>query len=187
MKNVDPSDIVKIVKQYSPYVANLSKKYFVKDGTIDDLFEEGIIGILEACQNYNGESLFEEKFNSFVKICIKRQILDAIRKSNTQKNKVLNESISYSNLEFEGEGKQVIETLSDRNLSTDPLDVFLDREKFEERIQICEKELNDFEKQVLKFYLEGDKQSEIAKLLGKEIKQIDNTLQRIKNKLNKNQ
>lgn len=186
MKNVDPSDIVLVVKKYSPYASFLSKKYYVKDGTHDDLFEEGIIGILQACKNYNGESLFDEKFSSFVKICIKRQILDAIKKSNTQKNKILNESISYSNLEYDEEGKQIIETLSDRNLSTDPLDLFIDREKFEEKLQICEEQLNDFEKQVLKFYLEGEKQSEIAKTLGREIKQIDNTLQRIKYKLNKN-
>ena len=185
MKNVDPSDIVKIVQKYSPYVSFLSRKYFVKDGTPDDLFEEGVIGILQACKNYKGESLFDEKFGTFVKICIKRQILDAIKKSNTQKNKILNDSISYSNLEYEDEGKPIIETLSDRNLSTDPLDLFIDREKFEEKLKICEEELNEFEKEVLKFYLEGDKQSEIAKLLDKETKQIDNTLQRIKSKLNK--
>ena len=185
MENVDPADIVKIVQQYSPYVSFLSKKYYVKDGTNDDLFEEGIIGILQACKSYKGESLFEDKFNNFVKLCIKRQILDAIKKSNTQKNKVLNESISYTNFEYEDDGNIILDTLSDRNISTDPLDVFIDREKFEERLKICEKELNDFEKQVLKFYLEGEKQSEIAKTLGHEIKKIDNTLQRIKSKLNK--
>ena len=72
----------KIVQKYSPYVSHLSRKFYVKDGTGDDLFEEGVIGILQACKNYRGESLFEEKFNSFVKICIRRQILDAIKKSN---------------------------------------------------------------------------------------------------------
>ena len=116
MKNVDPGDIVKIVQEYSPYVSFLSKKYYVKDGTPDDLFEEGIIGILEACKNYNGESLFEEKFISFVKMCIKRQILDAIRKSNTQKNKILNESISYTNWEYEEEGNMIFD-LSGRRVS----------------------------------------------------------------------
>ncbi len=185
MKNVDPSDIVTIVQKYSPYVSYLSKKYYVKDGTADDLFEEGIIGILQACKNYNGENLFEEKFNGFVKLCIKRQILDAIRKSNAQKNKILNESISYTDLKSEDEKSLFFENIGDRSLSIDPLEKFIDREKFEERLKICEQELNDFEKQVLKFYLEGEKQSEIAQTLGQELKKIDNTLQRIKTKLNK--
>lgn len=185
MENVDPSDIVEIVQKYSPYISHLSKKYYVKDGTGDDLFEEGVIGILQACKNYNGESLFETKFNSFVKLCIKRQILDAIKKSNTQKNKVLNESISYTNLDYEGNEKSILDTVFDRNLSSDPLDIFIDKEKIEEKLCICESELNSFEKEVLRHYLDGEKQSEIAKSLDKNVKQIDNTLQRIKSKLNK--
>lgn len=185
LENVDPSDIVKVVKQFSPYLSLLSKKYFVKDGTNDDLFEEGVIGLLQACKNYKGESLFDEKFNAFAKVCIKRQILDAIKKSNTQKNKVLNDSISYTELSYDDSGKSLLDTISDPNISTDPLEVFIDKEKMEEKLKICDEELNDFEKQVLKFYLEGDKQSEIARMLGREIKQIDNTLQRIKSKLNK--
>ena len=185
MENVDPVDIVKIVQQYSPYAKFLSKKYFVKDGTGDDLFEEGVIGILQACKNYKGDSLFDEKFGSFVKLCIKRQILDAIKKSNTQKNKVLNESISYSSLYLDGNEKSMLETFSDRNFSSDPLDFFIDKEKIEEKLMICKKELNEFENQVLRLYLDGQKQSEIAKSLNQDVKKIENTLQRIKTKVNK--
>lgn len=185
MKNIDTDEIVEIVQKYSPYVSYLSKKYYIKDGTKDDLFEEGIIGILEACKNYKGESLFDDKFESFVKICIKREILDAIRKSNAQKNKVLNESISYNSYYKNGDEKSILDIAMDRNLSNDPLDIFIDKEKIQEKLLICENELNDFEKKVLKHYLNGEKQSEIARSLEKEIKLIDNTLQRIKSKLNK--
>ena len=185
MENVDPGDIVKIVQKYSPYVSYLSKRYYVKDGTGDDLFEEGVIGILQACKNYNGESFFEERFNSFVKLCIKRQILDAIRKSNNQKNKILNESISFNGIDKSGNEKSMLDMMFDRNLSNDPLDIFIDKEKIEEKLKICESELSEFEKKVLKHYLEGEKQSEIAVSLNKQVKQIDNTLQRIKSKLNK--
>ena len=184
MENVNPSDIVEIVQKFSPYISYLTHKFYVKDGTCDDLFEEGVIGILQACKNYNGESLFEDKFNSFAKICIKRQILDAIKKSNAKKNQILNESISYTNLDDSG-SKSILETLVDRNLSSDPLDIFIDKEKIQEKLQVCESELNDFEKLVVKHYLDGEKQSEIAKSIGKETKQIDNALQRIKSKLNK--
>ena len=52
-----------------------------------------------------------------------------------------------------------------------------------ERLAKCEKKLSDFEKQVLDLYISGEKQSGIAKILNKEVKTIDNTIQRIKNKL----
>lgn len=181
MNNVDPSDIVKVVQNLSPYINFLCKKYYIKGGTGDDLYQEGVIGILQACKNYNGESLFEDKFNSFAKLCIKRQILDAVKFSNTQKNKLLNESVSLTSVNAMGEERFIF----NRNFSNDPLDIFIDKEKIEEKLVICDNELNDFEKQVVRHYLAGEKQSEIAKSLGKETKLIDNTLQKIKNKLNK--
>ena len=155
MKNVDTTEIVDVVQKYSPYVKFLSKKYFIKGGTHDDLFEEGIIGILEACKSYKGESFFDSGFEAFVKVCIKRQMLDAIRKSNAQKNKVLNESISYTNFYENGDERSILDIALDRNLSNDPLDIFIDKEKVQEKLRICESELNDFEKEVLTHYLSG--------------------------------
>ncbi len=183
MDNVNPADLVQIVQKYSGYVSFLSKKYFIEGGTYDDLFEEGVIGILEACKNYKGENLFEEKFDSFVKLCIKRQIIDAIKKANAGKNKILNESISLTNINSNGEESSLLNNFVDRNTSNDPLDLFIDKERIEERLRICEIELSKFEKLVLEHYLSGEKQNEIAKSLNREVKSIDNTLQRIKTKL----
>ncbi len=183
MKEVSPSDIVKVVQKYSSFVTSVCRRYYIVGGTSEDLFEEGVIGILEACKNYNGESLFEDKFDSFVKICIKRQIFDAIRKSNTQKSKALNESLSFVNFDSHGDEKSILEIHTDRNVSNDPLDIFIDKERFGERLSKCENELSKFELEVLRHYLDGEKQSEIAKNLGKDSKSIDNTIQRIKSKL----
>lgn len=183
MKNVSPSDVVKVVQKYSKYVSSLSRKYYIVGGTAEDLFEEGVIGIIEACNDYNGESLLEPKFDAFVKLCIRRQIFDAIKKSNTGKNKALNESVSFTIFNDEGEEQTLLEIFADRNTSNDPLDLFIDKEKFIERIDKCDKKLTPYEREVLEHYLDGEKQSEIAKSLNKEVKAIDNTLQRIKNKL----
>lgn len=183
MNNINPTDIVKIVHKYSRYVSLMSKKYYISGGTREDLFEEGVIGILEACKNYNGESLFEDRFDPFVKLCIKRQILDAIKKANTGKNKALNESVPFVTYDEEGEEHSMLELFSDRNSSNDPLDLFIDKEKTKERLAKCDKKLSDFEKQVLDLYISGEKQSGIAKILNKEVKTIDNTLQRIKAKV----
>lgn len=185
MKNVDTEEIVQVVQKFSPYINSLCKKYYIKGGTGDDLFEEGVIGLLQACKSYSGESILEDKFSSFARMCIKRQILDAIKLSNTQKHKLLNESLSLTGIFEDGSEKSLLDYFLDRNVSNDPLDIFIDKEKINEKLKICDSELNEFEKLVLKHYLCGEKQSEIAVELEKDVKVIDNTLQKIKSKLNK--
>lgn len=183
MDNVNPSDVVEIMQKYKAYIMGMCRRFYIAGGTSEDLFEEGVIGLLEACKSYNGQSLFEERFESFAKLCIRRQIFDAIKKSNTLKNKALNESISLMHTDEFGEEFSKLELFMDRTTSNDPLELFIDKEVIDERMKICEKNLSGFEKQVLKHYLEGEKQSEIAKTLNKDVKAIDNTIQRIKNKL----
>lgn len=183
MKNIDAGDIVKIVQKYNGYIKNVCRKFYIAGGTSEDLYEEGIIGLLEACQDYNGESLFEPKFDGFAKICIKRQIFDAIKKTQSKKSKVLNESVSLLGVNETGYELSKLDVIMDRTAINDPLELFIDKEKFNEKMAICDKELSDFEKLVLNHYLSGEKQSEIANNLSKSVKSIDNTLQRIKAKL----
>ena len=61
--------------------------------------------------------------------------------------------------------------------------LFLDKEEHDEKVLECKSKLSDFENQVLALYLAGERQSEIAKTLNKSVKSIDNTIQRIKNKV----
>lgn len=183
MRNVDAGDIVKVMQMYSGYIKNLSRKFYIVGGTTEDLYQEGVIGLLEACNNYNGESLFDDKFELFVKMCIKRQVFDAIRKNQNKKSKALNESVSLVGITDSGDELSKLEVIADRTTISDPLELFLDREKYYEKMEVCEKELSEFEMQVLNHYLSGEKQSEIARALDKSVKSIDNTLQRIKSKL----
>ena len=183
MKNVNAGDIVKIVQNYSGYIKSLCRKYYISGGTSDDLYQEGVIGLLEACNNYNGESLFENKFEYFAKMCIKRQVYDAIRKAQNKGNIALNESISLVGVNESGDEVSKLDIFADRTTISDPLEIFIDREKYYEKIKLLEKDLSDFEIQVLNHYLDGEKQSEIAKFLNKSVKSIDNTLQRIKSKV----
>lgn len=183
MNNIKTSDIALMVQKFSPYINGLCRKLFIVGGTSEDLYEEGIIGLLEACNGYNGESLFETRFEAFAKMCIKRQIVDAIRSANALKNKALNESVSLLFSDSDGDEQTILDIFSDRNTSNDPLEMFIDKEKINEWKNICDKELSDFEKLVLKHYLSGEKQSEIAKNLCRDVKSIDNTIQRIKTKI----
>lgn len=184
MKNVNAGDIVKIVQKYSGFIKNCCRKYYIEGGTNEDLYQEGIIGLLEACNNYKGESLFETRFDCFVKICIRCQIYDAIRKANSGGNVTLNQAVPIVSKKNEnGEELSILDIFDDRTTISDPLELFIDKEKFYEIMERCRRELSEFENLVLDHYLTGEKQSEIAKNLNKSVKSIDNTLQRIKSKL----
>ena len=183
MKNVDTDEMVMVLQQYNGYIKNVCRRFYIAGGTRDDLFQEGVIGLLQACKNYKGQSLLESKFDAFAKLCIKRQIIDAVKKTQTQKNRALNNSVPLVSSDENGDEVSRLDIIVDRTTICDPLEIFLDKEKFNEKMEICSKELNEFEKQVLNLYLSGEKQAEIAKILGKPKKSIDNTLQRIKAKL----
>lgn len=183
MKILNTMDVDKVIQSYSAYIKKLSRCFYLVGGTEEDLYQEGNIGLLEACKNYNGESFFEERFDHFAKLCIRRQIYDAIRRSQSQGNSTLNGSISLVGVTENGDEISKLEVISDRTSISDPLEMFIDREKHLELMEYCNKELSDFEWLVLMHYLTYEKQSEIAKRLNKSVKSIDNTLQRIKRKL----
>ena len=67
----------------------------------------------------------------------------------------------------------------------DPEELILEKEKLEVLEQIIEAELSIFEKAVLDLYLTGMSYTQIAAVLGKDIKSTDNALSRIKSKIRK--
>ena len=67
--------------------------------------------------------------------------------------------------------------------STNPEELFIDKENVADMEAMIDKELSNFEKQVLDLYLTGMPYSQIARVLGRDEKSTDNALQRMKTKL----
>ena len=109
-------------------------------------------------------------------MCAKRQILDAIKKANSKRNLPLNSSVSINTDSY-------LEADEIYDIAQTPEELVIKKDEAKEQLFSIEIKLSEFEKQVLDLYLEGLKQSAIAQKLGKSNKSIDNTLQRIKNKL----
>jgi len=86
---VDKSQqIEEIIKEYSEIVRAIAKKYYISDGSEDDLFQEGLIGLTQGYNTYDtrhGE-IGSPAFKSFVLMCAKRQIIDAVKHSNSKRN-----------------------------------------------------------------------------------------------------
>ena len=62
----------------------------------------------------------------------------------------------------------------------------IEKENYQQMYEKAREFLSKLEKEVLELYLEGNDYTEIAKMLGKTDKSIDNALQRIKAKIQKN-
>lgn len=186
--NEEANDI--LYKKYRPVIELKAKKYYrsAKNKGLDynDLVQEGMIGLSEALRDFNNYK--DVKLSTFASLCIERQISTAITKAGRKKHMVLNESISYDFVSDDNH-KPLLEYLIEEK-EGNPLEYFVDKEGKKETFEKIRNELTDFEYQVLELKINNFNYNEIAVILDKAPKSIDNALQRIKRKarkiLNKN-
>ena len=79
IKNGDENAERCLCKRYTFVVKRITSSFFIIGGNIDDLFQESMIGLIKAVNSYNGK--YGNRFRSYAEICIRRQIISAIRKS----------------------------------------------------------------------------------------------------------
>ena len=166
--------IDEVLVEYKPLVVSVARRYFLAGGEIEDLIQEGMIGLYKAAQNY--DELGEASFTTFATLCVTRQILSAIKHANTEKNKVLNE------LAIAGEDGENYMNLIE-SLELNPEDKLISNQNMAYINKQIDMNLSLFEKQVLNNYIEGLKYDQIAEKLNVTRKQVDNTLVKIRKKL----
>lgn len=175
-----------LFEKYKYLVRNKAKALFLIGGDKDDLIQEGMIGLYKAIRDYQKNK--QSTFFSFADLCISRQIYSAIKASNTKKNIPLNTYISiYAPLSDEGGEGTEKETLVDimfQEKGLNPEDLVIDKENTSMIEYELVRRLSGLEKKVLNLYMQDLKYVQIAKVLGREPKAIDNALTRIKTKLN---
>ncbi|HEY8424339.1 MAG TPA: sigma-70 family RNA polymerase sigma factor [Clostridia bacterium] len=173
----DDGAIEQILSAYKNRIKRLARAYFLVGGDTDDLIQEGMIGLYKAIRDYDCS---KGNFSAFADLCITRNMQSAVKKSQRLKHRALNESLSLNN--DAGEDEEFIDYIIDPN-AQNPLDILLKDEETENLKTLIETKLSELEKRVLNLYLEGLSYNEIADKITKSPKAVDNTLQRIKNKL----
>lgn len=181
MAENDEEIINKLVDNYASIIRGICRRFYLVGGTSDDLYQEGMIGLLEAFRKFDESrgTIGDDSFKKFATTCIKRQILDAIKHANAKKNMPLNSAVPMVRKNDEDDEFEILEL----GLASDPEEVFISKEKQEERLQKLAEILSDFEKDVLILYLDGLATKDIAKKLKKTPRSITNTIQRIKSKV----
>ena len=157
-----------IYERYKNMIRSCARRFFLVGGDHEDLMQEGVIGLLNAVNTFNGSSVF----STYAYTCIKNAMVTAINRDQSKKNAPLNSSVPIT-----------AETDEFLNLYLDPENEIIARENERELMQKILSQLSSFEVTVLKLFLQGLSYLEIGKKLNKQPKSIDNALQRIKRKI----
>lgn len=172
-----------LIKKYKNFVRSKARAYFLIGADKEDIIQEGMIGLYKAIINYRPEKL--TSFKSFAEICIRRQIITAVKTATRQKHIPLNSYVSFSKPVYEENAdKLTLDVLSGFKIS-DPETVVIGKEQLAQLEKKIIEVLSPFEMDVLNVYLEGKSYQEISNETGREVKSVDNALQRIKKKLEK--
>ena len=173
-----------LVARYNRLVRICARPFFLAGGDSEDLIQEGMIGLFKAVRDYGMGR--DASFFTFAELCVSRQMYTAVRASKRQKHLPLNTYVSVDNSALYDDKEEVnlAELLSDR-VELSPEEQFLDKERVAWLEKQIDRELSEFEKQVLDLYITGMSYSQIARVLGRDEKATDNALQRLKAKIKK--
>lgn len=174
-----------LLDKYKEMVNMKVGKYFIIGAERDDMVQEGMIGLYKAVKNFENDK--QSSFKSFANICIERQMITAIKTSNRQKHIPLNSylSLNSSASDNDDEGKDLMDVFN-AHFIEDPLETITKKEYYKNIEVTIEKSLSDFEKQVLKRFINGESYEQIATKLDTPVKSVDNAIQRIRKKAMKN-
>ena len=174
-----------MLNRYKNMVRSKATALYLVGADKEDLIQEGMIGLFKAIREYDSER--NDSFAAFAGLCITRQMYTAIKASNTKKNQPLNNYVPFDLYAFAEDAETVVGTGNSYEgigyWQRDPEESVIDREnalRIEEEVFAS---LSKMERQVLSYYAAGMPYQEIAKVMAKEPKSIDNALQRIRKKL----
>jgi len=134
------------------------------DSIYDDLFQEGLIGLLKAVRRYDGKS---SSFATFASLCIRNSILSGARKYGTQ-------SVRTDNSLPEAATEETVPSAEETLL-----DGIRARELYDKVLSA----LSPYEKLVFDMYLKDISYESMSFVLGKDVRSIENAVYRIRNKL----
>lgn len=170
-----------LFERYKNLVKKKAKAMYLAGGDSDDLIQEGMIGLYKAVRDFDENR--EASFKTFASMCINRQLITAVTASNRKKNMPLNTYVSFDLPAYTDEDNEMrlVDVLKPET-EQNPEKLLIDREYTEDFKEKLFESLSDFEKQVLKLYIEDKDYREIARIMNKTSKSIDNALQRIRSK-----
>ena len=179
--NEDATEL--LFKKYKPLIVGLAKKIYNNNQNtgfdLNDLIQEGMIGFSTAINTFDENK--DTTFFTYAKTCIERRLISLIKSASRLKHQILNESYSVEDL---AQDNKSLENLLEDSTSN-PENKIIDDENTNELIRNIQKQLTSLESAVFELKISGFTYREIADILDKDSKSIDNAISRIKTKVQK--
>lgn len=151
-----------LLTAYMGMVKAVARQYYIVGATCEDVSQEGMIGLYKAVVTYKRE---KGRFSAYAYACIKAAVIDAVKAASREKNKALNTSVPLEN---------TVGLVSDVDITVNLVGG--------ELMARIKSRLSSAEEEIFSMWAEGMSYAEIAKELGKTVKNVDNAVQRIKKK-----
>ena len=182
-QNGDSLAMEYLLNKYKNFVRSKARSYFLMGADHEDIVQEGMIGLFKAIRDFRQAKL--SSFRAFAELCVTRQIITAIKTATRQKHIPLNSYISLNKPIYDEESDRTLMDVIVEGHVDNPEELIISQEDLHGiNTQLAEM-LSSLEKDALSLYLDGKSYQEIAQLLGRHAKSIDNALQRVKRKLEK--
>ncbi|MBQ6670145.1 MAG: sigma-70 family RNA polymerase sigma factor [Firmicutes bacterium] len=175
-----------LLTRFKDMVLSRAAIYYIVGGDRDDVVQEGMIGLVKAIRGYKEE---QGSFSNFAYVCITRQIISAVRSASREKHGPLNDAISLDqpiswSVDTTAGGATLGETIP-AGEGSDPAEVAIKTELLNIIMSNKNVSFSKLEHATIKYLTQGKNYREIAEMLAKSPKQIDNAIQRIREKLQK--
>ena len=158
---------VDVITEYASLVKSRVLRYMSSGCELDDLIQEGNIGLLGASHAYNSEL---SSFATFARRCIDASIIDYLRKSN-KTSKIPDELlVDIGDVQVADSSPDMLYSLSVK-------------EEYTKVVSKANSVLSDMELTVFSDLLHGYSYDEIAQRHGLSLKSVNNAVLRIRKKL----
>ena len=177
----DDAAIAELMDRYRVLARSKARSYFVVGGDRDDVVQEGMIGLYKAVRDFDPTG--GASFRTFAEMCVTRQVISAVKAASRHKHGPLSTSVSLdAPVDPDSDAASLADVLPAAS-SADPAEAVVSADEVRALQQHFEEVLTDLEQQVLRHHVEGRSYDEIASMLQRHVKSIDNALQRIKRKV----
>ena len=171
-----------LIRRYTRVVRALSRPYTLAGADSEDLIQEGMLGLLSAIRSYSPTG--GASFKTYARLCIRRCLISAVRRSTAKKNVSLDDCLSLESALFDENQSPKAYGLRDDSLRR-PEELVIGKEESQKLFRNVFAMLTKNEQRVLHLYLSGMSYREIAESIQITEKAVDNTIQRIKRKVSR--
>jgi RNA polymerase sporulation-specific sigma factor len=176
----DDRAVDELLDRYRTLARMKARSYFLLGGDRDDVVQEGMIGLYKAIRDFDVD--LGVPFRSFAEVCVTRQLISAVKSATRHKHSPLSGSVSLDQ-PVGSEEDVCLADLLPAAASSDPATSVISADEIRALQRHFGEVLSDLEQQVLRHHVEGKSYDEIAAMLQRHVKSVDNALQRIKRKL----